>query len=296
MRYTALYLQFLYTESPHFCGEPCPSVPVSHTFSLLFRFMSARVPWLATFRNRGGTWPHRTFRNCDGVVGLTASWFSARGETTSVSRECKAKAVGCFTARAEIARRSPSYMEALEEGRLPCRVLEFGVSDFGVPADAPAYKEVIGELAAMLSEGRNIVLHCYGGVGRTGTAAVAVLCSLGIELEEASSLGSGGISFFVFLALRPSIPTANGLLLTPGSGWHRPAVGQRLLCKGRSCKTISPTRRLARLHQAGPRLTKTMINEVSKPDALTHRLPKKGIACLIEHVVVAVCAAATNQQ
>ncbi|CAE7663247.1 unnamed protein product [Symbiodinium sp. CCMP2592] len=77
-------------------------------------------------------------------------------------------------------------MQALEEGRLPCRVLEFGIPDFGGPADAKAYREVIGELAAILTEGRNIVLHCYGGVGRTGTAAVAVLCSLGIELEEAS--------------------------------------------------------------------------------------------------------------
>ena len=52
--------------------------------------------------------------------------FLVRRETTRVCRECKAKAVGCFTARTEIAKRSPSYMKALEEGRLPCRVLEFG--------------------------------------------------------------------------------------------------------------------------------------------------------------------------
>ena len=56
-----------------------------------------------------------------------------------------------------------------------------------MPADVPAFKEFISELAAALVQGNGVVLHCNAGIGRTGTAAVAILRSLGVELQEATS-------------------------------------------------------------------------------------------------------------
>ena len=64
---------------------------------------------------------------------------------------------------------------------------EFPIMDFSVPT--PEQLELlpglVGELIGSLELGRNIALHCYGGIGRAGTLAGILLGQLGMTGEEA---------------------------------------------------------------------------------------------------------------
>lgn len=49
------------------------------------------------------------------------------------------------------------------------RVLYFPISNYYVPESAAATRELVDEIIAQATNGDNIVIHCYGGWGRTGT-------------------------------------------------------------------------------------------------------------------------------
>ena len=46
-------------------------------------------------------------------------------------------------------------------------------------AEAEEYEGLIRNVADRLREGKNVVVHCRGGLGRTGTVAACVLVALG---------------------------------------------------------------------------------------------------------------------
>lgn len=60
-------------------------------------------------------------------------------------------------------------------------ILRFAIEDMNVPKEAEAeeYDALIREIVSRLKEGRNVVVHCRGGLGRTGTVAACVLVALG---------------------------------------------------------------------------------------------------------------------
>src|SRR5437870_1016605 len=71
----------------------------------------------------------------------------------------------------EARRKSPEYAEAVEAGSLPAELLPFPVEDYGVPEDRSSFWLLARDLAQRLLQGRRVLIHCGGGIGRTGTLA-----------------------------------------------------------------------------------------------------------------------------
>lgn len=63
----------------------------------------------------------------------------------------------------------------------------FPIEDVNVPRpnQNEEYAGFIGGVIADLREGKTVVAHCRGGIGRTGTIAASVLVGLGYDPEEA---------------------------------------------------------------------------------------------------------------
>ncbi len=66
-------------------------------------------------------------------------------------------------------------------------VEEFPIVDVNVPREEQVgeYADLVGKIIGFLRESRNTVVHCRGGIGRTGTVAASVLVGLGHDAEEA---------------------------------------------------------------------------------------------------------------
>ena len=102
--------------------------------------------------------------------------------------------VVCLNTRADIRKVSPDY-DHLLSGQTPWEHVHHPVPDFGVPADPEAFRALAKETATALRGGKNVLIHCGAGIGRTGTFAIAVLLALGMTLPNASeavtATGSG---------------------------------------------------------------------------------------------------------
>lgn len=66
-------------------------------------------------------------------------------------------------------------------------VEEFPIVDVNVPREEQVeeYADLVGRIVGFLREGRNTIVHCRGGIGRTGTVAASVLVGLGHGAEDA---------------------------------------------------------------------------------------------------------------
>lgn len=63
--------------------------------------------------------------------------------------------------------------------------LWFPIPDLGAPSSAEATAGLVGDLVERLSAGRTVVVHCLGGIGRSGTIAACVLVGLGQPADRA---------------------------------------------------------------------------------------------------------------
>ena len=64
------------------------------------------------------------------------------------------------------------------------------IQDFSVPDEIFLQKwpEYSSHIRDLLKNGKNIVIHCWGGYGRTGTAAAMLLTDMGLSSGEAVKL------------------------------------------------------------------------------------------------------------
>jgi protein-tyrosine phosphatase len=63
--------------------------------------------------------------------------------------------------------------------------LSFPIPDRDVPASLKDFSSLLAALDTQLTAGKNVVMHCRQGIGRTGLVAACLLASKGIDLEIA---------------------------------------------------------------------------------------------------------------
>ena len=61
----------------------------------------------------------------------------------------------------------------------------FPIPDYGTPADAQSYLNLIAKLDQQLQEGQKIAIHCYMGIGRSSLIAAGILIKRGLPWREA---------------------------------------------------------------------------------------------------------------
>ena len=80
------------------------------------------------------------------------------------------------------------YQEILKERAwvygIDAQYYRFPIGDFGLPTDGQM-KAILDHIDETLGAGRKIYLHCWGGIGRTGTTVGCYLVRHGLEGDEA---------------------------------------------------------------------------------------------------------------
>lgn len=103
-----------------------------------------------------------------------------------------------LTSLQEIEEISPEFAEAIHSHTFQINRISFPIEDYSIPSEPYAFIDLANDLATALKNGERILIHCAGGIGRTGTLAVSVLLSLGIEQSKARQLvkiaGSGPVT------------------------------------------------------------------------------------------------------
>ncbi len=64
----------------------------------------------------------------------------------------------------------------------------FPIADFTLPPSADSTNDLIAQLQKYLEAGRNIAIHCHGGIGRSTLIAGALLINLGFTPQQALEL------------------------------------------------------------------------------------------------------------
>ena len=89
-----------------------------------------------------------------------------------------------LTEEAELNRYDPALSELARERGIECRHLRFGIQDMGVPA-AELLARILHTIDEEMAAGRPVYVHCWGGIGRTGTVVGCWLVKQGASGEDA---------------------------------------------------------------------------------------------------------------
>jgi len=86
--------------------------------------------------------------------------------------------------------------EAGEAKRQAMEFTSFPIPDRQIPSSEAKWAEVLEEVTRTLSEGKNVVVHCRQGIGRSGLVAACLLVRKGVSPGAAVEMASAarGIS------------------------------------------------------------------------------------------------------
>ena len=94
-----------------------------------------------------------------------------------------ADVVVCLNEEHELAERYPGYVDWLRSQPAE-RAIWSPIPDLHAP-DLERFEPVLIDIVDRVVAGKRLIVHCGAGIGRAGTAAVAVLVSLAVPLDEA---------------------------------------------------------------------------------------------------------------
>jgi protein-tyrosine phosphatase len=63
--------------------------------------------------------------------------------------------------------------------------ISFPIKDRNIPLSRPKFEQLIQQLYQDITQGKNTVIHCRAGIGRTGMVAAAILMQDGFSVESA---------------------------------------------------------------------------------------------------------------
>jgi len=61
--------------------------------------------------------------------------------------------------------------------------IHYPIQDYDVPKDDGSFNDLVNELHGHLAKGKNVGIHCIGGIGRSGLLTAALLYKQGFELN-----------------------------------------------------------------------------------------------------------------
>jgi predicted protein tyrosine phosphatase len=121
---------------------------------------------------------------------LLAGEYPGQFDDTLTRKRLDAMIEAGFTTFIDLTRpnETVTYLKTLKEEARRYEVevshLRFPIGDFGLPTPA-LMNEILDTLDAELNAGHKIYLHCWGGIGRTGTTVGCYLVRRGKTGEEA---------------------------------------------------------------------------------------------------------------
>lgn len=91
----------------------------------------------------------------------------------------------CLTPDDEIANKAPEYAHALKNGGVGRSCERVDIADYRAPMAGDAFRSLVSRVGLRVRDGEHVLVHCAGGIGRTGTFAVCLLVGLGWSLDRA---------------------------------------------------------------------------------------------------------------
>lgn len=92
----------------------------------------------------------------------------------------------CLVSDEEIAEKSPEYLEAIHQSRIPAQMWQHPIPDYGAPDQPYEILQAVESMKQVLIRGESVVIHCAAGIGRTGMVAIALLVRLGFSQPVAT--------------------------------------------------------------------------------------------------------------
>ena len=89
-----------------------------------------------------------------------------------------------LTAPGERAPYKDDFLQSCQRYNIQGNHERWPIVDFGLP-DASLMRDIQDEIKRILDEGGKVYMHCYAGIGRTGTVAACYLVEQGMSGEEA---------------------------------------------------------------------------------------------------------------